>query len=133
LNKRNNFLVGVFVVSVLFITGCTTVAVKKELTFNGLVLENNSASELKNVRIEARKTGAFASCGLIIRGTSCSTTFRTKVYQGNSVYISWLLNGKEQLIGPIFVGQPETINYDLPAHIVIRFNSDNDVTARFMY
>ena len=98
-----------------------------------MALENKSSTQLENVRIEARKTGTFASCGVILRGTSCSTTFRTKVYQGNSVYITWVWNGQEQLIGPIFVELPETINYDLPARIVIRFYSDNDVTARFMY
>jgi len=43
------------------------------------------------------------------------------------------LNGQEQLIGPLLVELPETINDDSTARIVIIFNSDNDVTARFMY
>ena len=119
--------------TLLFLVSCNTVPIKKELTFNALILENNSGSDLENVRIEARKTGAFAACGVIFSGSSCSTTFRAKVYQGNSVHISWLLKGKEQQIGPLFVQQPEVINHELPARIVIRFNSDNDVIARFMY
>jgi len=133
LNKRNTFLVWVLSVAVFFIAGCTSVPVKKQLTFNALVLENNTGTQLENVRIAARKNGAFASCGVILRRTSCSTTFQTKVYQGNSVYISWLHNGHEQLVGPLYVEPPEKINYDLPASIVISFNSDNDVTAKFMY
>jgi len=117
----------------LFLVSCTTAETKKELIFNALVLENNSGSDLENVRIEARKTGAFAACGVILTGTACSTNFRSKVYQGNAIHLSWLLNGQEQHIGPLFVLPPDIISTDLPARIVIRFNADNDVTARFMY
>lgn len=118
---------------VLFLVSCNTVLTKKELTFNALVLENNSGADLENVRIEARKIGAFVACGVIFRGTSCSTTFQTKIYQGNSVYISWMLNEQEQLIGPLYVKLPQTIQFDSPARIVISFDSENNVTARFMY
>ncbi|NOQ94123.1 MAG: hypothetical protein GQ547_05740 [Methylophaga sp.] len=132
MDKRSKYL-ACFLVAVFFIAGCTTVPVKKELIFNALVLDNKSGSDLEYVRIEARNTGAFASCGVILRGTSCSTTFRTRTYQGNSVYITWVKDGQDQLVGTLFVEQSETINYEMAARIVIMFNSDNDVTAKFMY
>ena len=88
---------------------------------------------MENVRIEAKKTRAFASCGVVLYGTSCSTTFQTKAYQGNSIYISWQLHGKDYIAGPLHVELPETVNYEEPAIVVIMFDSESNVTARFTY
>ena len=120
-------------IAMIFMAGCSSTPVKKGLTFNALILENKSGLKLENVRIEARQTRAFASCGAILNGTVCSTTFRTKAYQGNSVYISWQSHGKEQVIGPLYVELPQTIQYDSPAVIMISFMSEYDVSAKFIY
>ena len=102
-------------------------------SFNALILDNKSGLTLEHVRIEARQTRAFASCGTILSGTSCSTTFRVKVYQGNTVYISWQSHGKKQVIGPLYIEPPETRQYDAPARIMISFMSEHDVSAKFIY
>jgi len=120
-------------IALVFLVGCSSVPAKKELTFNALILDNQSRLELRNVRIEASKTGVFASCGVILIRTSCSTTFRAKLYQRNAVYISWLSRGNEKVIGPLYVRLPEKIRYDLPASIMVKFMSENDVSAEFIY
>ncbi len=120
-------------IAMIVMAGCSSKPIKKELSFNALVLENKSGSELENVRIEARQTGVFASCGSILRGTSCSTTFLTKVYQGNAVYISWQVHGQKRVIGPLYIELPQVIQDDSVARIMISFISENDVTAKFRY
>ncbi|NQZ54712.1 MAG: hypothetical protein HRT93_10750 [Piscirickettsiaceae bacterium] len=132
MNIQDKLWCSLFVI-VFFIVGCNTVSVKKELTFNALILDNNSGTELENVRIQVKETGAFLSCGVVLRGRSCSTTFQTRVYQGNSVYISWQIHGKERIVGPLHVELPLSMQYELPARIVIKFDSINDVTAKFKY
>lgn len=129
------YRLSVWFLSIMMMTlvGCVATPVKKELAFNALVFDNQSVSELKNVRIKAKNTGGFASCGLILRRTACSTTFRTKVYQGNSVYISWQMNGQERAMGPLYVELPVTVEPDLLARLMIIFKSENEVTAKFSY
>ena len=43
--------------------GCSTTSVKKELTFNALILDNKSGLTLEHVRIEARANESF--CNLV--------------------------------------------------------------------
>lgn len=131
--KHYKRLVWFLAIAMIFIAGCSSTPVKKGLIFDALVLENKSLSELENVRIEVRQTGAFASCGVILRARSCSTTFRAQVYQGNSVYISWQSHGQKHYIGPLHVELPETIKHDTLASIVISVMPENRLTAKFIY
>ncbi|MGK0293741.1 MAG: hypothetical protein ACI9U1_002143 [Porticoccaceae bacterium] len=131
--ERDRLSVWFLSIIMISMVGCVSTPVKKELIFNALIFDNQSGSELENVRIEVRKTGVFASCGVILSGTACSTTFRTKIYQGNPVYISWQVHGQKRAMGPLYVELPQTIQYDVPARIRVSFKSENDVTAKFSY
>jgi hypothetical protein len=113
--------------------GCTAVTTKNELTFNSLIFDNQSDSVLENVKVFVEKTGVFASCGLVHRGPSCSTSFPTKTYQGNSIRISWQLQDVTYSVGPIFVGLPTRIDSTTPASIIIRFDSESAITTKFAY
>ena len=131
--KQLRSLVLLLSLVLIFLVGCGSTPVKKELIFNALILDNQSRSELRNVRVEASKTGVFASCGVILSGTRCSTTFRIKVYQRNAVYISWRSLGNDQIIGPLNVTLPEKIRDDWPASILVKFKSEDHVSAEFIY
>jgi len=122
------------VICTVFLAACVATALVKEtLTINTLMIENHSSSDLNNVKIKVEQTGAYASCGLVLRGRSCSTTFKSKTYQGNPVFISWEHNGKPQKVGPLYGEVPENIKVGSDAAVVIAFNSARDVSVHFRY
>ena len=121
-------------IAIVLLTACVaTTPVKQQLTINALVIENHSSSDLHDVKIKVEQTGAFASCGLVLRGRSCSTTFKSKIYQGNPVFISWTYDGKQQKVGPLYGNEPDKIKTGMDAAVVIAFNSARDVTVQFRY
>ena len=121
-------------ITIVLLTACVaTTPVKKQLSINALVIENHSSSDLHEVKIKVEQTGAYASCGLVLRGRSCSTTFKSKAYQGNPVFISWEHNGKQQKVGPLYGEEPDNIKTGIDAAVVIVFNSARDVTVQFQY
>ena len=122
------------VILIGLLSGCvTTTPVKQQLSINTLVIENHSLSDLNNVKIKVEQTGAYASCGSVLRGRSCSTTFKSKTYQGNPVFISWEHNGQQQKVGPLYGQEPDNIKAGTDAAIVIAFVSASDVTVQFRY
>ena len=118
---------------VLLAACVATAPSKKQLTINTLMIENHSLSELNNVKIKVEQTGAYASCGLVLRGRSCSTTFKSKVYQGNPVFISWEHNGQQHKVGPLYGEEPVEIKTGVDAAVVVAFVSANNVTVQFRY
>jgi len=116
------------------LTACVaTTTVAPQLTINALVIENNSATELHNVKIKVEQTGVYASCSLVLLGRACSTTFPTTIYQGNPVFLTWDIQGQQRQVGPLYVQNPERIQADRDAAVVINFQSSNDVTVKFRY
>jgi hypothetical protein len=112
---------------------CKATSIKKELIFNSLTFDNQSGSVLNDVKISVDKTGAFVSCGLVYKGPSCSTSFPAKVYQGNSVQISWQIKGVAYSVGPIYVEPPILIDSNTPANIIIKFGLESEITTKFSY
>lgn len=105
----------------------------KKLTIDTLMIENHSSSELNNVKIKVEQTGAYASCGLVLRGSACSTTFKSKTYQGNPVFISWEHNGEQHKVGPLYGSKPKNIQTGVDAAVVIAFVSASNVAVQFRY
>ncbi|MBL4744136.1 MAG: hypothetical protein JKX87_05810 [Cycloclasticus sp.] len=116
-----------------FIVSCSALPVKKPLMFNEVIFSNASDTQLENVRVEVKKTTAYFSCSILVKHGICSTSFPPKVYQGNSIYISWKIEGKEKVVGPLHIQLPPIIREDTPARVVIRFNSENNISAKFVY
>ncbi len=131
-------IIKVFIAAAMvLLTACaatmTSTPTKKQLTINTLMIENHSSSELNNVTIKVEQTGAFASCGLVLRGRACSTTFKSKVYQGNPVFVSWEHGGKQHRVGPLYGEKPIDIKTGIDAAVVIAFVSAENVTVQFRY
>ncbi|OUR72147.1 hypothetical protein A9Q78_07505 [Methylophaga sp. 41_12_T18] len=123
-----------FYLSPLLLVGCiATTPVKPQLMINALVIENNSLTELHNVKIKVEQTGAYGSCSLVLLGRACSTTFPTKIYQGNPVFLTWEIQGQPRQVGPLYVQNSERIQVGRDAAVVINFQSINDVTVKFRY
>lgn len=136
LKYRHNFKAWT-VIFLIFLAGCETrqslESVQQKLMFDTLVFENDSYSTLDMVRIEVRETGAFAMCSPVYSRTICSTSFQTKVYQDNPVYISWDVKGVSKVAGPIKVRLPDNISFEEIAQVVVQFDSEGRLTARFIY
>lgn len=115
------------------VVGCSTLRVEPSLKFNALVIQNNSDMVLEDVRIKVEKTGALASCSVILPGSSCSTSFSDKPYRNNPVYISWSHNGQSRVVGPVMVEPPKEIHRELSASALLEFGSHEQVSARFVY
>jgi len=135
--SKNEMCFGRAVLAAFFmlvsLVGCSIAPAIPELKFNSLVIQNNSGMALEDVKIKVEKTGALAYCSLILPGSSCSTGFPDKRYQGNPIYISWTHNGQSRVAGPVIVELPEKTYGEVSASALLEFGSPELISTRFVY
>jgi len=129
----SKYIASMLLILVTLISGCETRPSEELLVFDSLAFENNSYLTLNDVRIEVKDTGAFAACSPVLSMSTCETSFRARDYQGNPVYISWSTNEGNRIIGPIKVNMPAKIILEKVAKIIIAFDSQEQLTAKFVY
>lgn len=129
----SKYMVVMLLALVVLISGCETRPSEETLVFDTLVFENNSNTTLNDLRIEVKGTREFAACSPVFSKSVCKTSFRARNYQGKSVYISWMTSDGNKLIGPIKVNLPSKVEFDKVAKIIISFDSQEQLTAYFVY
>lgn len=82
---------------------------------SGMQIENQTPMYLSAVRLMVPVTGNFVSCGSILPGSMCSTTFPETAYTGNPVEITWSQGGQIHSTGPFVLELPADLDAYGPA------------------
>ena len=120
------------IVSVL--SGCAVQTVEAPLMqINRLIFQNDSAAELKDVRIYVTKTSEFIRCAHVLPKAECSTGFKLRDYKGNRFDVSWQQDGQPRLIKDILAKQPDVLRQGVPLQAVITFGAAGEFKAELQY
>lgn len=125
-------LTTILIVLHFLIIGCTVTGLSIPLHVGGLFFHNNTATPLHNVSLRVEKTNDLVSCGLIPAGSTCSTTFPLKKYQGNPVMLSWVQEGRAWSSEEFYIQLPHPLVYDKPITAVVDIGNQGKVNARFV-
>lgn len=98
-----------------FLSGCAILNTVPDLTIDGIVIKNQTAQTIYNIRVHVDKTKAFAYCSHVYTNGECSTGFQIKRYQGNPIRITWEQDNKAWSTDEFFVTMPEAVVPDRPA------------------
>ncbi|MHC4554544.1 MAG: hypothetical protein ACYSUS_04485 [Planctomycetota bacterium] len=75
----------------LLIAGCGQVLQTRSIEIGGLMIRNQTAGPLYDIKLRVEQTSTVVSCNFIPAGGDFSTEFPLRRYQGNSVRVSWEL------------------------------------------
>ena len=114
---------------ILFLAGCAAPFKHRDLTINKLVMQNHTSATIRNVRVHAANTEAFAECSHIYANGEYSTAFQIKRYQGNPITVSWERDGKSNRTDEFYASTPDNIEKGKPATVRVIFNNDGSVFA----
>ncbi len=84
-----------------------------------LVIYNNTADTLTDVRLRVIKTREFVTCSYIVSGGKCVTTFPLRRYQGTPVQVLWERSTLPQRTAPFIVPLPDPLPPDAPLEVVV--------------
>jgi len=110
--------------------GCAVPPPVEPVRVGGLVLYNDTRYTLQDVRLQVPKTGGFISCGLILPGKQCATTFPSRHYRGAPVVITWLQAGQQLSSGKIRIQSRKKPVTGKVATVYATVYSDGTVEAR---
>ena len=91
------------------------------LQIESMLIKNQTRIKVSAVRLLVPVTGNFVSCGNILPGSMCSTTFPGAAYQGNAVEITWSQAGQIYSTGQFVMQVPAEVDMERVAavHVVI--------------
>lgn len=104
--------------------GCTAVSPFQVIRIDGLVLQNQTAQPLENITLMIENTREFASCAFILAGSSFSTRFPNRRYQGNPVRVTWTHQGRKWESKKFIIKPPDDLNPNKPVQVRISFFED---------
>ena len=114
------------------VSGCNVLPQARSIEIGGLVFRNNTLARVENVKLVVEKTRKVVSCGYILAGKDFSTTFPIRTYQGNSIRMSWVHQGKLWKTEDFYAEIPEKLIPDKPATVLITIGNQGFVTAQFV-
>lgn len=92
----------------LVLAGCSTITPGPDkLLFNKIVITNAGSQDIENLKIDVSKINGVFSCSRLLSSSYCSNSFPTKEYEGNSVTLTWEVEGIEFTGGPFVAEPPE--------------------------
>ncbi len=115
--KRFSFII----VAVSVFVGCVSMPRFRAIQIDGLILKNQTSVPVENVMLYIEKTREFASCSFLLPGSSFSTTFPVRRYQGNRVQISWSHRGRKWSPKEFVIKPPENLVPGQPVKVLIVF------------
>lgn len=113
-----------------FITACGELPKSNSITVAGLVFQNRTATPVYKAKLSVSKTHGLISCGVILPGKECSTTFPVRQYQGNPISVSWEQAGQAWSSGEFYVQLPRVPLADSPTIAVVTLGEHGSVNAR---
>ena len=84
-----------------------------------LVIYNNTADTLTDVRLRVIKTREFVTCSYIVSGGKCVTTFPLRRYQGIPVQVLWERSTLPRATAPFIVPLPDPLPPVAPLEVVV--------------
>lgn len=115
----------------LFLFSCAAGPVDDERTvrISGMQIENQTPMYLSAVRVMVPVSGNFVSCGSILPGSMCSTTFPETAYTGNPVEITWSQGGQMHSTGPFALRLPADLDANRPAIVRVVISASGSAGA----
>jgi len=101
------------------LAACSVSARPNSLEIQRLIVVNESARALDEVKIYVAKIREFVSCGYILANSECSIGFPLREYQGNRFDVSWIDNGRAKWVKDIRLSEEENLMSAEPVNAVI--------------
>lgn len=101
-------------------------------TIEGLTIHNGTAGVLQQVTVLVPATGRFVSCGTVLPGSSCATTFPAATYEGHAVRVDWQQGGEAWAVGPFVIDTPPGVHGDSAVLAEIMVTGPGAAGARFV-
>ena len=101
------------------------------LVIQGIVIRNELAFPVTDVRIDVPATGAFAGCGNVLGGSECRTAIEAVDYRANGVVISWKEYGQPHKTDEFVIRIPDQLDPARPAWLEVIIFAMGQAGARF--
>ena len=98
----------------------------------GLTIHNATPGVLQQVNVLVPATGRFVSCGTVLPGSQCATTFPAATYEGHAVRVDWQQGGESWTVGPFLIGMPVGIDAESAVLAEIIVTGPGAAGARFV-
>jgi hypothetical protein len=118
------------VFATLTISGCGEVLQTRSIEIGGLIIRNQTAGPLYDIKLRVEQTSTVVSCNFIPARGDFSTEFPLRRYQGNSVRINWQQNGRNFVTDDLYAELPEVLDYSLPAAAVVVIQENGVAVVR---
>ena len=131
------FTAQLIICSIVLVSACGTSPGNSEPSppayeIDGIRIRNELNTDVTDVQTLVPRTGDFVSCGTVLAGTSCSTSFPGRAYRGNPVQITWKEQGQQQGTAEFTLDRPETLDPAVPAWIEVVIFSPGQAGARMV-
>ncbi len=104
----------------LNLSGCAgTQEQAGDLRVGGLVFRNSGDRELTDVKLTVSNNAGFISCGQIVPGGSCSTTFPVREYSAQEMSIEWRYLGQLHVRKGVVLEVDKNRKYEQPVTILV--------------
>jgi hypothetical protein len=128
---RNTLKLTILIVlTALSFFGCGEVLRTRSIEIGGLMIRNQAAGPLYDIRLRVEKTSTVVSCNFIPAGGDFSTEFPLRRYQGNSVRVSWQQNGRNFVTDDLYAELPEVLDYSSSAAAVVVIQENGVAVVR---
>lgn len=118
------------VFATLTISGCGEVLQTRSIEIGGLMIRNQTAGPLYDIKLRVEQTSTVVSCNFIPAGGDFSTEFPLRRYQGNSVRVSWQQNGRNFVTNELYADLPEVLDYSSSAAAVVAIQENGVAMVR---
>jgi hypothetical protein len=116
----------------VLVSGCKALPQARSIEVRGLVFLNDTLARIDNVKLVVEKARKTVSCSYILAGKDFSTTFPLRTYQGNSIRMSWVHQGRPWTTEDFYTEIPEKLIPDKPATVLITIGNQGSVKAQFV-
>ena len=128
---RNTLKLTILIVlTALSVFGCGEVLRTRSIEIGGLMIRNQTAGPLYDIKLRVEQTSTVVSCNFIPAGGDFSTEFPLRRYQGNSVRVSWQQNGRNFITDELYAELPEVLDYSLSAAAVVAIQENGVAVVR---
>jgi hypothetical protein len=127
--QRISILIKVLAI-VLIVNGCRDSLQSQPIEIGGLIVRNQTAGPLYDIKLKVERTGTVVTCNFIPAGGDFSTEFPLRRYQGNSVQISWQQNGRAFATGELYAEIPTKLTPDKSATVIVDIHNNGIAVIR---
>jgi hypothetical protein len=108
--------------AVSLISGCGEGLKSRSIEIGGLLIRNQTAGPLYDIKLKVERTGTVVTCNFIPAGGDFSTEFPLRRYQGNSVRVSWQQDRQNFATGDLYAEIPDVLDLNSPAAAVVEIH-----------